>query len=562
MGQSPSLIFATWMQGHCRIICANRLPGGAMIDAPFFPIIYVRGYAMNAAERTETTSDPFCGFNAGSTVYRSAINRRDPPQKFVFESPFVRLAADFDYSSVYENGADILDGDWEPRLGRKGIPTRSLIIYRYYDSGGTLLGDGSAREIEEYATGLSRLILRIRDLVCQFDETLDSTDFKCHLVAHSMGGLVVRAFLQNRRLGDDAARMCVDKIFTYATPHNGIEMLGINVPAWLTPNEVDTFNHKRMAEFLDLAPVYKKFNRVDFIHESTFPIDNLFCMVGTNRSDYEAAAGLSRAFVGHGSDGLVKIENASLWGLDDKNNITHPAATSFAYRSHSGYFGIVNSEEAYQNLTRFLFGDVRVDIWIEVEKVTLPEEIENDSVAALYQFELLARARAKRWYLSRRTSEEDSPACRTHEQLTDPAQAAARFVYLSTVFLANRAKVSKNPSDRTLAYSMDLRVRAPDYTKDNKFWPDQHYEGSFLFRDSLIVSLEPPLTAGGEWDIKMGWGSKSVGETTRRLKAKDIADGKVRLEIPLPGQPAKPGIAGKAVLIASAWNAKWMQKAH
>ena len=92
------------------------------MTAPFFPIIYVRGYAMTVGERTETSSDPFCGFNTGSTVYRSAVNKNDPPKKFVFESPFVRLAAEFDYSAVYENGADILDGEWEPRLGRTGIP--------------------------------------------------------------------------------------------------------------------------------------------------------------------------------------------------------------------------------------------------------------------------------------------------------------------------------------------------------------------------------------------------------------------------------------------------------
>src|SRR5206468_3078248 len=31
------------------------------------------------------------------------------------------------------------------------------------------------------------------------------------------------------------------------------------------------------------------------------------------------------------------------------------------HRSHSGRFGMVNSEEGYQNMRRFLFGDVKVD---------------------------------------------------------------------------------------------------------------------------------------------------------------------------------------------------------
>jgi triacylglycerol esterase/lipase EstA (alpha/beta hydrolase family) len=48
--------------------------------------------------------------------------------------------------------------------------------------------------------------------------------FKVHLVAHSMGGLVVRAFLQNDKISTQADRELVAKVFTYATPHNGIEM--------------------------------------------------------------------------------------------------------------------------------------------------------------------------------------------------------------------------------------------------------------------------------------------------------------------------------------------------
>ena len=98
-------------------------------------------------------------------------------------------------------------------------------------------------------------------------------------------------------------------------------------------------------------------------------------MVGTNRNDYEAAAGLSRTFAGNGSDGLVRIANATLLGLKPDGAIGEPCAKAFAFRSHSGYFGIVNSEESYQNLTRFLFGDVRIDVWLDVEDVRLPAAV-------------------------------------------------------------------------------------------------------------------------------------------------------------------------------------------
>lgn len=522
------------------------------MPAPFHPIIYVRGYAMTESERDETAADPFCGFNLGSTVYRASVNKADGPKKFVFESPLLRLGADFDYSDVYENGLDILDPDWLPRGGSEGIPARSVIVYRYYDSGSALLGDGKARDIKDYIRGLSDLILRVRDLVVKH-EKIDPTDFRCYLVAHSMGDLVVRGLLQNPNLGAAEARRAVDKVFTYATPHNGIQTLGMNVPSWLGLNDINNFSHDRMKDYLNLEAAYDRYKRVDFLPEEALPIERMFCLIGTNRADYGVAMGLSRAFAGNGSDGLVKVDNASVWGLDKKNDITRTAATAYVYRSHSGYFGIVNSEEGYQNLVRFLFGDVRVDLWMQVDEVRLPEKIElATNVEALYQFELLARTRGKRWFLSRRVAEEDSPACRTHAQLTQKQAVAGNLVYLSSVFLANRAKVSN--LDRSLMYAMDVAVRVPDYQVEKLFWPDQHFEGSHLFRDSLLISLTPPDSPGSQWQVLHGWESDSVGTATQAISYEDIKGGEIRIQVPLPVSTNKPGITGSIVLIVSAWN--------
>src|SRR6185312_11047726 len=189
----------------------------------------------------------------------------------------------------------------------------------------------------------------------------------------------------------------------------------------------DNFSRDRMAGYLDLKPIYKKTKRVDWMPEELFPSQRIFCMVGTNRSDYEVAAGLSRTFAGNGSDGLVRVANASVWGVNAKGVFSEPSATAYAYRSHSGFFGIVNSEEAYQNLVRFLFGDVRVDLWFDVDQVALPPDIPKDA-------------------------DVDAPACRTHKELMDAANPDNKSIYLSTVFLSNRAKV--DPSRRTLAYAM------------------------------------------------------------------------------------------------------------
>jgi hypothetical protein len=521
--------------------------------APFYPVIYVRGYAMSAHERDEATADPFCGFNTGSTVYRASVDKAEPPRKFIFESPLLRLFRDFDYQDIYENGSDITEPDWQPRPGAKGIPSRSVIIYRYYEDGSDLLGDGKAKDILEYSKGLGKLIDRVRELVLK-QEGGTADDFRCYLVAHSMGGLVVRGFLQSPEIPDEYkdVRRSVAKFFTYATPHNGIEVAGVNVPDWLALAKINTFNRARIAELLDMKETLARYGRVDFMPETVMPIENVFCMVGTNRLDYDVAAGLSRTFVGHGSDGLVKVENASLWALDASGQVTQPAATAFAYRSHSGYFGIVNSEEAYQNLTRFLFGDIRVDIWLSVDAVTLPKELQGRDVEALYQFELRAGPRGKRWLLSRRLAEEDSPACRTHVQLTDPAQKAARQIYLSTLFLANRSRV--NQSDPSLAYSMDLGVRVPDYQIEHRFWADGHFEGAYLFRDALIVSMVPPTTPGGEWNIVYGWQGQTGISATQPLDYRRLGQGKFELRVPLPGG-GEPGIEGEVLLTASAWNA-------
>lgn len=519
-----------------------------------WPIIYVRGYAMSRTEIDETTADPFCGFNVGSTVIRATPNPKTPPRKMIFESPMVRLQSDFGYGDVYEDGVDIGDPDFTAE-----ILTKSLVIYRYYDDASTLFGTGKTPEIEMFAKGLSDLILRVRELVCRNPKNgVALKDFKCYLVAHSMGGLVCRAFLQNASLGDAAARKCVDKFFTYATPHNGIDMGGVNVPEFLGLNDINNFNRDRMAEYLDLGPVYKRTKRVDWMPEETFSSERIFCMIGTNRGDYNVAAGLSRTFAGNGSDGLVRVANASVWGVNKQSKFSEPSATAYCFRSHSGRYGIVNSEEAYQNLVRFLFGDVRVDLWVDVDGVRVPQELEakdaDGKVDALYQFEVMASPRGKRWYLTRRVAEEDSVACKDHGVLKKATAKNPEKIYLSTVFLANRYRVT---NAKTLSYSVSLAVRVPDYEVEKQFWPDRHYEGGYLYRDSVVIELKPPARSGGDWQIFYNWQSRDVGQATIPIPAEKLK-GKVEISIPFATTdetpPRSPGVTGKLRFVISLWN--------
>src|SRR4029453_12089183 len=243
---------------------------------PYHPVIYVRGFAATHDEIEETVADPYMGFNLGSTKTRQVWNGK--LRKFFFESPLVRLKDEIvwvktdkgtersprRYDDVYVDGDDLTASDPEdqtkPSRPDIALPYQSIVIFRYYDAASEVFGTGDTPRIEHFAQGLSDLILRRRTLVCRkgvdpitgdpLDNEVAPEDFRVYLIAHSMGGLVCRAFLQNPRLGSDDARKAVDKVFTYATPHNGIDLRIVrNVPGWATFGDVNNFNRKRMADY-------------------------------------------------------------------------------------------------------------------------------------------------------------------------------------------------------------------------------------------------------------------------------------------------------------------------
>ena len=152
--------------------------------SPYFPIIYVRGYAMTPGEIADTVSTPYMGFNLGSTKIRQAWD--SSVQRHVFESPLIRLMKDYGYLDTYSNGTE----------ASGSLPAKSIIIYRYYETADQDLGSGKVLSIREAAKGLRDLIHRTATQVCG-DDPARLAEFKVYLVAHSMGGLVCRCFLQN-----------------------------------------------------------------------------------------------------------------------------------------------------------------------------------------------------------------------------------------------------------------------------------------------------------------------------------------------------------------------------
>ncbi|MFH9553369.1 esterase/lipase family protein [Streptomyces sp. NPDC017435] len=452
-----------------------------MPDQTKLPLVYVRGYAGDTSGINSAVQDPFYGFNEGSTHVR--VGPGDKPAFHQFESPLLRLHLDEGYRILVQGGQEAyLEAAAE-------IPPDSIWIHRFYDaSASTWTTKPREFRLEDAAQDLLRLVRRLKE---------KSGAPRVHLVAHSMGGLVCRCLLQKvlPDLGEDPADH-VDKFFTYGTPHGGIafDVGGGLVERLMDATGVagaDVFAPRRMYEYLtpqalregDGGPP-KGWDPRE-IPEGTFPAHRVFCLVGTDPADYDVAHGLSSRAVGVRSDGLVQIDNAQVPG----------AHRAFVHRSHSGRYGLVNSEEGYQNLRRFLFGDQRV----QAELVGLR----------------LARERGTRWQAEVRLSVRGLPSV-MHERLAAhwcPVQlpephgngTAAEPVPLTTTFL--NSKAPRPPQTPTLRYALHLRILSLRERGGILSFAD-HLEQTADFDDILVVDVGPAQTGLGVWAV---WNSDLPG---------------------------------------------------
>jgi hypothetical protein len=488
---------------------------------PYFPIIYIRGYAMTQAAVEDTVADPYMGFNIGSTKIRQLYTQETV--RHIFESPLVRLMKDEGYADIFENGAEM--------SAASRPPDRAIWIYRYYESASKSLGGGERPEIEDYAKGLRDLIDDLERRYCNRSGALNPAlqkDFKVYLVAHSMGGLICRCLLQNISPGDSR----VDKVFTYATPHGGIDLKLIgNVPDFVQFNSIDNFAEKRMRQYLKLV-------KQEAVHSlgGKFPAERFFSLIGTNHRDY----GLARLAVGPMSDGLVQIRNAYVEG----------SPRAFVHRSHSGHYGIVNSEEGYQNLRRFFFGNVRVDAFLDIREIRLPAKLQHrhdqgKTIHAPYHIEVIGRVRGARWDLHRRTIGEESAIFVDY----DDRVREHKPVQLASMFLSNAARVTAQRS--SLGFSLDLGVQVPEYQVDGRWFGSDHYEGGYLFRDKL--NLEADRDQKGSWKLRYGFDSKTPNLTSDEAVAERGDGDSYRFAIPI-AQATQPGIDATLRIETRPWN--------
>jgi hypothetical protein len=518
-------------------------------------------------EIEETVADPFMGFNIGSTKARRLNDGQI--QRFYFESPLLRFFSDLGYEDAYEDGMDqILD----PRADASDVPYKCVIIHRYYDSSSESFGDSGPKPIEEFAKKLSELIDMLRTKLCAKDDQgkfingVSPEDFRVYLVAHSMGGLICRAFLQNPKLDPKNMASFVDKFFTYATPHNGIDLRIVgNVPGWSVFGEATNFNRDRIAGYLGLPE-----GTLEVSELRNFDANRVFNLVGTNPSDYLVLSGISRWAAGEASDGLVRITNATTFEIrgegEGAERIESPRA--FVYRSHSGHYGIVNSEEGFQNLLRFFFGNVRIDGILEITDLALPAKVqealdEGKAIQASYQFEVAVAIRGHQWQMHRRNVRENSAIFRKFQDLFPKDSASGksspdRSPHLFSLFLDTKQRVNKRR--KSIAFAFDLNVMVPDYTIDRALWKDDHYEGGKMFFDRIIVEATPPPDGVAsenitDWKIRYGFQSQTPNAADTPVEQlAPLEDGGHAFSIPLPRYSQPPNMEARLRFETRLWN--------
>ncbi|MEJ0089728.1 MAG: hypothetical protein WDM80_08305 [Limisphaerales bacterium] len=297
-----------------------------------------------------------------------------------------------------------------------------------------------------------------------------------------------------------------------------------------------------------------------------FPADRVFNLVGTNPNDYTVMKGISAWAAGDASDGLVRIENATTHGRDATGaDIASPRA--FVHRSHSGHYGIVNSEEGYQNLTRFLFGNLRIDGVLDVDDLILPKEVEDKLVAlpqdernkfkASYQFEVAVSVRNCQWQMHRRNVRENSAIFRTYEELFPSVGNGKRkpdrqqSPHLFSAFLDQNKSVKRTKS---VSLAFNLSVLVPDYTIDGVLFFKRHYEGGYIYREQIIVEATPDDESVGGWRINYGYQDNTPNSAPKVADTRVLPDQNgIAFDIDII-KDTRPGIKAKLRIEARNWS--------
>jgi hypothetical protein len=461
------------------------------IEKPYYPIVYVRGYAMTANERQDTFNDTYYGFSATSVEKREA----PPPDYFqvdVFEGQLIRLMKikQYGYADSANRGLEDFSGN----------PARSLWVCRFYDKD---QHTQEVRSITDHASDLydlvcKRIPARLRE--CNVDLGPGDRDYKVILIAHSMGGLVCRTLIQNLlpAKSQDPKRW-IHRLVTLGTPHGGIELSHVPdfvetiATSWLNLFDSGIFNPKKMLVYLKLSKDnYEAHSLGDPASPTAFPVKRCLCIIGSDYHSYGAIKSATGAF----SDGLVKQDRAYVVAgpkpPEGQQDYLPERQCYWAnvHRAHSGYRGIVNSYESYENLQRFLFGNTRVEVALEDLKIDAdPKAGER----LFYDFEFMYSIRNTGVYLHRRQQ--------------DPCENAQRFklkdlpkrLVLHTGFMNSQLREA---SSETSNFSIKFRV-LERRVKQGLLW-DREYPDRPIYNETLELGVGD-VNRDGRADVQYRW---------------------------------------------------------
>jgi pimeloyl-ACP methyl ester carboxylesterase len=352
-------------------------------SSEFLPIVLVHGWGGMGDLRRDFSDaderDPYVGWNIGHRYNDPDgwVKIRDTQRNF--EGVVLRLVKDYGYYDASNDEdlalmktflgenlpADIASDEDKKKLALRPQLRKSLWIFRYYEYNAAHLRFTPQIENELIAelqrcnykpelengrcTGVPRyaalLSLRIQQIVCPQCHNLrdwkegDGLELsKVILVAHSMGGLIVRFALQYNLFG---VRDNVARVLTMSTPHGGARYA---TPAgflsWLPGLRHD--------DVMFLTPQWvEKYLGGTKPKAGALGKSEIFCLIGARHDGYFPGSHLLSR-----TDGIVHQDEAFLEGYP----------YSYVYNTHSGEFGIRENQDSYHLLKRYLFGDLLVKL--------------------------------------------------------------------------------------------------------------------------------------------------------------------------------------------------------
>ena len=310
-----------------------------------------------------------------------------------------------------------------------------------------------------------------------------------------------------------------------------------------------------------------------------FPVDRCLCLIGSDYKDY----GIVRRATGGVSDGLVLQRNAYCAEGPAPAPGTEYAPDKVAFsanvhKAHSGYEGIVNSYESWENIHRFLFGDVRASIGLAELGLATPEPTTaNERV--YYDIEFMFSVRGTNTPMHWRAQMPCENALRREREDMFQATIGLHTAFLNTA-LRLEIPAGADPSEgvnvrdsdgttrrvsRYLYFKMNLRVveyRAREAGGALTFIKqhlgiDSHYDGTQVYGEGLEVRVDAET-----YDVQYRWFSEPNPDPVAMSPWQVVTDKtptpdgmKYRFDLRQGG-----ALTGKFVIQAQKWQPDLWQK--